>query len=62
MTDQESLERPESIRDDDRQRRDGRPTNETLDDDGADANSTPTVAPEEQGGAPSTEHGPGGDL
>jgi hypothetical protein len=46
------------------QRRDGRPTG-TSDEGlqpGADHGSVPTVAPEEEGGSPSTEHAPGADL
>jgi hypothetical protein len=29
---------------------------------GRPADATPTVAPEEEGGMPTTEHAPGGDL
>jgi hypothetical protein len=66
MTDQSNndLEHPDEIRTPDGQRRDGRPSDGTLDqpkpsDQGG---GPPTVAPEERGGSPSTEHAPGGDL
>jgi hypothetical protein len=68
MTDEretgEPLERPKDIDGPDGQRRDGRPTSGATDDveAGRPADATPTVAPEEQGGTPSTEHAPGGDL
>ncbi len=67
MTDRttdEPLERPHEIDGPDDQRRDGRPAGAGTDDIGADkpADKTPTVAPEEQGGEPSTEHAPGSDL
>ncbi len=60
----EPLERPEDIDGPDGQRRDGRPTSGTTDEveAGQPADETPTVAPEEQGSTPSTEHAPGGDL
>jgi hypothetical protein len=68
MTDQRptenDLEEPEQIRDDSGQRSDGRPTD--PEDPGRPAwdspEAVPTVAPEEEGGTPSTEHGPGGSL
>jgi hypothetical protein len=58
------LERPHEIEGPDDQRRDGRPTTAPTEgiDAGRPADETPTVAPEEQGGEPSTEHGPGSDL
>jgi hypothetical protein len=63
-TDDEPLERPDEIDGPDDQRRDGRPEAAGTDDVGAGkpADETPTVAPEEQGGEPSTEHAPGSDL
>jgi hypothetical protein len=68
MTDEqdkgEPLERPKDIDGPDGQRRDGRPTSGVTDDveSGRPTDATPTEAPEEQGGTPSTEHAPGGDL
>lgn len=66
MTDQptDALERPETIRDDHDERRDGRPTGPDQDGlrPGADHQSAPTVAPEEEGATPTTEHAPGSDL
>ena len=66
MTDQISrdLERPEHDRAPDGQRDDGRPSQDTIDDvrSGGTEKRSPTEAPEEKGTAPSTEHGPGGDL
>jgi hypothetical protein len=58
------LEEPDEIRAPDGQRRDGRPSDGTVDhpkpaDQGE---AHPTVAPEEKGGSPSTEHAPGADL
>ena len=63
-TNDEPLERPDEIDGPDDQRRDGRPEAAGTDDVGAGkpADETPTVAPEEQGGKPSTEHAPGSDL
>jgi hypothetical protein len=60
----EPLERPDEIDGPDGQRRDGRPTSGETEDvaAGRPAAATPTVAPEERGGTPSTEHAPGGDL
>ena len=60
----EPLERPHEIDGRDEQRRDGRPTTAPTEGVGAGrpAHETPTVAPEEQGAEPSTEHGPGSDL
>ena len=60
----EPLERPADIDGPDGQRRDGRPTSGATDEveAGRPAESTPTEAPEEKGGTPSTEHAPGGDL
>ena len=56
------LEEPDQIRTPDGERRDGRPTEATLDDPVDKAGDHPTVAPEEDGGSPSTEHAPGSDL
>ena len=59
------LARPHEIDGPDGQRRDGRPTAPAPTDDvaaGRPAEHTPTVAPEEEGATPSTEHAPGGDL
>lgn len=62
-TPNEPLHRPDEIDLPDGQRRDGRPTVQTDDiAAGRPAEHTPTVAPEEQGETPSTEHAPGGDL
>lgn len=60
----EPLEQPKEIDGPDGERRDGRPTSGVTDDveSGRPAEATPTVAPEEEGGTPSTEHAPGGDL
>ena len=59
-----SLEEPDEIRDATGERRDGRPTGADGNDDrpGASQEAVPTVAPEEEGGSPSTEHAPGGGL
>jgi hypothetical protein len=62
----EQLERPHEIDGPDGQRRDGRPTGKpavaTDIRAGVPAEHAPTVAPEEKGATPSTEHAPGGDL
>ena len=60
----EPLERPHEIDGADDQRRDGRPTTAPTEGVGAGqpADQTPTIAPEERGGEPSTEHAPGSDL
>lgn len=60
----EPLERPHEIDGPDGQRRDGRPTSGATQDveSGRPVDATPTVSPEEEGGTPSTEHAPGGDL
>ena len=57
------LDNPKEVREPDGSRGDGRPTdhpdairNRTP------ADQAPTVAPEEQGDRPTTEHAPGGDL
>lgn len=55
------LERPARIRSADGQRRDGRPA-EPDDPDTMTAPEAPTVAPEEEGKTPTTEHAPGADL
>ncbi len=59
-----SLEHPDEIRSTDAKRRDGRPTGDDDSDlkPGIEPDDAPTVAPEEKGGSPSTEHAPGGDL
>ena len=57
----EDYERPRDARDVDGERSDGRPTND-LDARPGPASDAPTEAVEEQGGSPSTEHAPGGDL
>ena len=66
MTDDamETLEHPDEIRTPDGERNDGRPSG--TDDAGIRPNGPesdlPTVAPEERGGTPPTEHAPGADL
>ena len=69
MTDQRptdtDLEEPEMIRDEAGERSDGRPTFEAGSGDEPafeEPGGAPTVAPEEQGEEPSTEHGPGASL
>lgn len=66
MTDQptDALERPEDIRDAHDERQDGRPTGPDQDGlrPGTEQPAAPTVAPEEEGATPSTEHAPGSDL
>ena len=66
MTDELSndLEHPEQNRAPDGQRRDGRPSQSTVDDLRAARTDEqpPTEPPEDHGGSPTTEHGPGGDL
>jgi hypothetical protein len=59
-----SLEKPDEIRDADGERSDGRPTggDKTGEAAGIPHEAAPTVAPEEEGGTPTTEHAPGGDL
>ena len=59
-----SLEDPDQIRDATGERRDGRPVEAELDPErpGPAPDAVPTVAPEEEGSSPSTEHAPGGDL
>ena len=63
-TDDQPLDRPHEIDGPDGERRDGRPTTGETEDvsSGQSAQEAPTVAPEERGGTPSTEHAPGGDL
>jgi hypothetical protein len=58
------LEHPDEIRTPDGERSDGRPSGGTIDDrkPAEDGGAQPTVAPEEKGGSPSTEHAPGADL
>lgn len=60
MGDQD-LRRPEEIRDDTGARKDRRPTGDDEDGlrPGQDHQEAPTVAPEEAGHQPSTEHAPG---
>ena len=57
------LTQPEEIRNRHGERQDGRPT-EHIDADqpGKLDKNEPTIAPEEQGDTPSTEHAPGADL
>jgi hypothetical protein len=66
MTDRPSsdLERPETIRNAADERMDGRPTGEQPDGlrPAAAQPDVPTVAPEEEGATPTTEHAPGSDL
>jgi hypothetical protein len=59
-----ALEHPVDHRAPDGQRRDGRPTDPHAEGIAEDVphESAPTVAPEEEGGSPTTEHAPGGDL
>jgi hypothetical protein len=60
----EQLRRPDRVIGPDGTRRDGRPTG-AWDEPNApdpDAVNFPTVAPEEEGEAPPTEHAPGADL
>jgi hypothetical protein len=62
--DDSTPEDPADSRDRAGERSDGRPTGD--DDDrlkaGRDPQAVPTVAPEEEGHAPATEHAPGADL
>jgi hypothetical protein len=62
-TSRDRLEDPKSVRGPDAQRHDGRPATDN-DRIGTDIpqEQAETVAPEEKGGSPSTEHAPGGDL
>ena len=64
MSEQGNLDQPKEIRDAKDERQDGRPTGapRKADDPDRRTEEHPTVAPEEEGGSPSTEHGPGGDL
>lgn len=58
-----SLDDPKQIRNAKGERRDGRPTGgEAGESGGVPHEAAPTVAPEEEGLDPSTEHAPGGDL
>jgi hypothetical protein len=59
-----NLDKPQEVRAPDDQRRDGRPTatDKTGIQPGVAHHEAPTVAPEEEGEVPSTEHAPGGDL
>lgn len=61
-TPDEQLTEPQSVTGPDGTRADGRPT--TIDPlvDAPKADAVPTVAPEEEGDAPTTEHAPGADL
>ena len=58
------LTNPEDVRGPDRQRQDGRPTGEKTTGlrPGKPQESVPTIAPEEEGETPATEHAPGADL
>lgn len=57
------LTQPEEIRDRHGERQDGRPTEHIdVDEPGKLDRDQPTIAPEEKGHTPSTEHGPGSDL
>ena len=58
------LDQPQDVRSADDQRRDGRPTSTHHSgiQPGVAHHEAPTVAPEEEGEQPSTEHAPGGDL
>ena len=60
----EPLEHPDEVQTPDGERNDGRPTgSEDVDIRPSGPESDlPTVAPEETGGTPSTEHAPGADL
>lgn len=60
----DSMAHPEEIRGPDEQRQDGRPTGDQPEGlrPGAPQASVPTIAPEEEGDTPSTEHAPGADL
>lgn len=63
-TPKDPLEDPKSIRRPNAERRDGRPSTETDEGIGAGIpqRDAETVAPEEKGRAPTTEHAPGADL
>jgi hypothetical protein len=58
------LEHPRQDRAPDGQRQDGRPSEATIEDVRSERTDQhpPTEPPEDTGGAPTTEHGPGGDL
>jgi hypothetical protein len=61
----EPLENPDEIHNANDERRDGRPTGGgegAAESAGVPHEDAPTVAPEEEGGSPTTEHAPGGDL
>jgi hypothetical protein len=60
----DQLDHPEEIRDDTGKRKDGQATGHEHQGirPGLDQDEAPTIAPEEEGGTPTTEHGPGGDL
>ena len=64
MSEQGNLDQPQEIRDAKDERQDGRPTStpRTSNEPNPRSDEHPTVAPEEEGGTPATEHGPGGDL
>jgi hypothetical protein len=66
MSDQMSkdLEEPKQDRAPDGQRQDGRPSVASIEEARTelDHEQAPTEPPEETGGSPTTEHGPGGDL
>ncbi len=59
----EQLRRPDQVEGPDGTRGDGRPTGQTDPlEEAPPANAVPTVAPEEEGATPTTEHAPGSDL
>jgi hypothetical protein len=67
MTDQptDALAQPDTIRDEKDERMDGRPTGSDQQGGlrpGTEHPAAPTVAPEEEGATPTTEHAPGSDL
>ena len=63
-TAREQLEQPDRVVGPDGSRGDGRPTGEVGHPDSIEpeAATFPTVAPEEEGETPSTDHAPGADL
>ncbi len=64
QTAKKQLERPDRVVGPDGSRGDGRPTGPVGHPDATEpeAGKFPTVAPEEEGETPSTEHAPGADL
>jgi hypothetical protein len=63
-TSREQLEHPDRVVGPDGSRGDGRPTGTVEQPDAVEPESGkfPTVAPEEEGATPTTEHAPGADL